>query len=155
MDLAQVVEMKNKILEELRHIDGLKQSMERTLAGLVEWEKHLRNGQAHPLKTTKRSPEEIKEVQPQPQTPVRPTAPSPIDRVNRALREIHGEFTRSQLLAQTEGDGKGEITAGAYSNIFSRLVGNRRIECVKGTLSQRDSLFVRTGEKKPNEAPLS
>ena len=41
MDLVQIAEMKNKIIEELRQIDGLKQSMEHTLAGLIQWEKHL------------------------------------------------------------------------------------------------------------------
>ena len=37
MDLAQIAEMKNKIIEELRQIEGLKQSMERSVAGFVEW----------------------------------------------------------------------------------------------------------------------
>ena len=50
MDLARIVEMKNKIIEELREIDALKQSMENTLAGLIEWEKHLKSSAKAPAK---------------------------------------------------------------------------------------------------------
>jgi hypothetical protein len=152
MDLAQIAEMKDKITEELRQIEGLKQSMEHTLAGLIEWEGHLQSSAPNLVKSSARRPATIEEVQPKPQAPVKPAIVSPIERVSRALKEIHGEFTRSQLLAQTEGDGKGEISIGAYSSIFSRLLGNRRIECVKGTVSQRDSLYMKSGEKKPSEA---
>jgi hypothetical protein len=152
MDLAQIAEMKNKIVEELRQIEGLKQSMEHTLAGLIEWEKQLQSSAPNLAKSSARRPAAMKEVQPKPQTPVKPAIVSPIDRVSRALREIHGEFTRSQLLAQTESDGKGEISTGAYSSIFSRLLGNRRIECVKGAPSQWDSLYMKSGEKRPSEA---
>jgi hypothetical protein len=154
MDLAQIAEMKDKITEELRQMEALKQSMEHTHAGLIQWEMVLQSSAPNPVKSSARRPAAMKEVLPEPQAPVKPAIVSPIERVSRALREIHGEFTRSQLLAQTESDGKGEISTGAYSSIFSRLLGNRRIECVKGTPRQRDSIYMKSGEKKPNEASL-
>jgi hypothetical protein len=96
----------------------------------------------------------MQKVQPKPPIPVKPAVASPIDRVNRALTKIRGEFTRSQLLAETESDGKGEISTGAYGSIFSRLLQKRRIECVKGSPREVNSLYMRSGEKKPDQAPL-
>jgi hypothetical protein len=148
MDLAQIAEMKNKIREELRQLDGLKQSMEHTLAGLIEWEKHL---QSSPVKTGTRRPAGIKELKPKPQAAIRAADITPRERVNKALATVHGEFTRSQLLAETECDGKGSIDTAAYSNIFSRLLKRQDIQCVNGSPRQRDSLYMRSGEKKSKE----
>jgi hypothetical protein len=153
MDLIQITEMKNKITEELRQINGLKQSMEATLAGLIEWEKQLQSSVVPPVvKTPTRRPPAIQEIQPIQPPPVKAPEPTPSERVNKALAAIHGEFTRSQLLAQTEGDGKGDISTGTYSNIFSRLLKKERVQCVKGNPGQRDSLFMKSGEKKPDHA---
>lgn len=154
MDLVQIAEMKKKIIEELREIEGLKHSMEHTLAGLIEWEKHLQGSATAPVTTARRKPDVMQEVQPKPPIPVKPAVASPIDRVNKALTKIRGEFTRSQLLAETESDGKGEISTGAYGSIFSRLLQKRRIECVKGSPREVNSLYMRSGEKKPDQAPL-
>ncbi len=153
MDLAQIVEMKSKIFEEIRNIEALKQALEHTLQGLEQWERLLQSDAPRTAKAGPRRGAASKEVQPPGQTAVKRAAPSPIERVNRALSKIHGEFTRSQLLAETESDGKGEIPTGGYSNIFSRLLKNKRIEIVKGTLSQRDSLYVRSSERKASDVP--
>jgi hypothetical protein len=155
MDLVQLAEMKNKIVEELRQIEGLRQSMEHTLAGLIEWEKHLQDSAIDPVKTAKRRPAALQEVQPKPQTPIKPAEPTPSERVNKALATIHGQFTRSELLAETEGDGKGDISGGTFSNIFSRLLKKERIQCVKGSPGQRDSLYVRGGEKRLDQGLLT
>jgi hypothetical protein len=155
MDLVQITEMKSKIIEELRQIDGLKQSMEHTLAGLVEWERYLQSSAAGPVKAATRKPGVVREIQPKPQGAIKTADPAPSERVNKALVAIRGEFTRSQLLAETEGDGKGGIGAGTYSNIFSRLLKKQRIQCVKGSPDQRDSLYMRSGEKKPDQPLLS
>jgi hypothetical protein len=154
MDLAQIAEMKNKIIEELRRIDGLKQSMENTLAGLNQWEKHLQSSATGPAKPPTKRPV-IKEVQPKPAGAIKTADFTPSERVKRALVTMRGEFTRSQLLAETEGDGKGDIGSGTYSNIFSRLLKKQRIECVKGSPSQRDSLYMKRGDKKADEGFLS
>jgi hypothetical protein len=154
MDLAQITEMKDKIIEELRRIDGLKQSMENTLAGLNQWEKHLQSTAIGPVKPPTKRPV-IKEVQPKPPAAIKTADFTPSERVKRALVTMRGEFTRSQLLAETEGDGKGDIGSGTYSNIFSRLLKKQRIECVKGSPSQRDSLYMKRGDKKADEGLLS
>ena len=154
MDPVQIAEMKNKIVEELKQIEALKQSMEQTLIGFIEWEKNLQ-GATPPGKTAKRRPPAIKEVQPIPPPPVKPAEPSPGYRVNEALAAIHGEFTRSQLLTQVESDGKGGIDGRAYGNAFSKLLKKQRIQCVKGSPRQRDSLYMRSGEKKTEQSPLS
>jgi hypothetical protein len=145
MDLDYVVEMKSRILEELKRMEVLKQSMERTLAGLTEWEKQLR-ATASP---SSRKGTNRKVVVPDRDVPdqdpgVKHLEPSPGDRVIRALVAIEGEFTRSQLLAQAEGDGKGEILSAAYTGIFAKLLKKNRIQCVKGNPRQRDSLYTRT-----------
>jgi hypothetical protein len=145
MDLIQIREMKNKIMDELRRMDGLKQSMEQTLAGLIEWEKHVQDGA---VKGAARRRAPAQEIQPKPQAAIKPPDPAPGDRVGRALAAIQGEFTRSQLLAEAEGDGKGAIGSGTYSNIFTRLLKTQRIQCVKGNPGQRDSLYVRGSDKK-------
>jgi hypothetical protein len=155
MDLIQIAEMKNKIIEELRQIDGLKQSMENTLAGLVQWERHLQISAAAPAKIPPRKPVAIKEVQPKPPEPVKAAEVTPSERVDKALAIIRGEFTRSELLAETEGDGKGGIGTGTFSNIFSRLLKREYIQCVKGSPGRRDSLYVRSGERKPTQGPPS
>jgi hypothetical protein len=154
MDLVQIAEMKSKIIEELRQIDGLKQSMEHTLAGLIEWERNLQSTATGPVKATTRRSAVLQEIQPKPQAPVKPADPTPSERVSKALATIHGEFTRSELLAETEGDGKGDISGGTYSNIFSRLLRKQRIQCVKGNPGQRDSLYMRGGEKSPDQPQL-
>jgi hypothetical protein len=154
MDLAQITEMKNKIIEELQRIGGLKQSMENTLAGLIQWEKHLQSSATGPAKPATKKPV-IKEVQPKPPGAIKTADFTPSERVKRALSTMRGEFTRSQLLAETEGDGKGDIGSGTYSNIFSRLLKKQRVECVKGSPSQRDSLFMRSGDKKAVEGSFS
>jgi hypothetical protein len=155
MDLFQIAEMKSKIVEELGQIERLRQSMEHTLAGLIEWEKHLQVSAAGPVKAATRRSAVLQEVQPKPQAPAKPAEPAPSERVNKALATIHGEFTRSQLLAETEGDGKGDISTGTYSNIFSRLLKKHRIQCVKGNPGQRDSLYMRGGEKSPDQTLLT
>jgi hypothetical protein len=155
MDLTQIAELKDKITEELRRIEALKQSMEHTLAGLIEWEKQLQGGTRGPVKSPKRRPVVVKEVYPKPQGVIGTADITPSERVNEALVAIHGEFTRSQLLAEAEGDGKGNISAGAYGHIFSRLLKKQRILCVKASRNQRDSLYMRSSERRPNEAPLS
>jgi hypothetical protein len=154
MDLIQIVEMKNKVTEELRQIDELKQSMEKTLAGLIQWEKSLQAGATGPSKTTTRRPAVVKEVQPKPQVPIKHANATPGERVNKALSNMRGEFTRSQLLAEVEGDGKGDIGGGTFNTIFSRLLKKQHVECVKGSPGQRDSLYMRSGEKKIAETPL-
>lgn len=151
MDLAQITEMKNKIIEELQQIDFLKRSMEHTLAGLVEWEKHLQNSATNPVNSPARRPVGVKEAEPKPQAVIKNKRVTPSERVNKALATIRGEFTRSELLAETAGDGKGDIGSGTYSNIFSRLLKQHRIECVKGSPDRRDSLYMRSDQKKPDE----
>jgi hypothetical protein len=148
MDLAQINEMKAKILEELRQMDSLKQTMERTLTGLYEWEKLLQNSAPEPVKIAKRKPQTIQEIQPIPHVPVKSSEPSAADRIDKALSVIRGEFTRSQLLAEAEGDGKGAMGSGSFSSAFSRLLKKQRIMCVKGTPSQRDSLYMKSSEAK-------
>jgi hypothetical protein len=148
MDLAQINEMKAKILEELRQMESLKLSMERTLAGLYEWEKHLQNSTPGPVKIAKRKPQAIQEIQPIPHMPVKSSEPSAADRIDKALSVIRGEFTRSQLLAEAEGDGKGAMGSGSFSSAFSRLLKKQRIICVKGTPSHRDSLYMKSSEAK-------
>jgi hypothetical protein len=148
MELAQVLEMKNKIVEELRQIEGLRQAMEQTFAGLVEWEKQLQGGAAASKKSAARRSVATAEVPPKPENASRAADATPGDRVNKALVAIRGEFTRSQLLAQAEGDGKGEIISAVYSSIFAKLLKKQRIECVQGSPRQRDSLYMRAGEKR-------
>jgi hypothetical protein len=152
MDLAQIAEMKNKIMEELRRIEGLKQSMEHTLAGLVEWEKHLQSSAAGQAKRAARRPAAVKEVKPQ--TAVKSVHPSPSERVDKALAAIHGEFTRSQLLAEIGADGRGEISGATYRSIFSKLLKKQRILCVKGSPHQQDSLYLKSSEKKSYQGLL-
>jgi hypothetical protein len=144
MDIDYVLEMKSRILEELKRMEVLKQSMERTLAGLTEWERQLRAA-APSLRrgTTKRAVVPERDMADQ-EGAVKHVEPSPGDRVIRALVAIEGEFTRSQLLAQTEGDGKGEIPSAVYTSIFSKLLKKNRLQCVKGSPRQRDSLYART-----------
>lgn len=155
MDLVQVTEMKNRIAEELRRIEGLKRSMEDTLAGLVQWEKHLQDGNAlFPEARSKRGAR-AKKIQPKVQVTARTAHTGPSERVSRALSGMRGEFTRSQLLAEAEGDGKGEISSRTYSNIFSRLLHKQRVQCTKGNPGQRDSLYIKSGEKKPDQEFLS
>jgi hypothetical protein len=146
MDLAQITEMKNKIVEELRQIDRLKQSMQSTLAGLIEWEKYLQSSGPGPVRTGTRRAAVIQEVQPKPPAPLKTTRVNPSERVGKALANMHGEFTRSQLLAEAEGDGKGELGTGTFGSIFSKLLKKQRIQCVKGTPGQRDSLYLKSSE---------
>lgn len=148
MDLVQISEMKAKIMDELKQIESLKQSMEHALAGLIEWEKLLQNNAPGPVKIAKRRPAPLLEIQPIQNTPAKPAEPSPADRIDKALSAIKGEFTRSQLLAEAEGDGKGAMGAGSFSSAFSRLLKKQRIVCVKGTPSQRDSLYMKSSEVK-------
>jgi hypothetical protein len=145
MDIDYVLEMKSRILEELKRMEVLKQSMERTLAGLTEWERQLRATAAPSPRrgVTKRAVVQESDVADQ-EGAVKHVEPSPGDRVIRALAAIEGEFTRSQLLAQTEGDGKGEIPSAVYTGIFSKLLKKNRLQCVKGSPRQRDSLYTRT-----------
>lgn len=154
MDLAQITEMKNKIIKELREIDDLKQSMENTLAGLIEWEKHLQNTSNASAKRRTRRPAGVKGVQAKPQAAIKTKRVTPGERINRALAAIRGEFTRSELLAETAADGKGDINNKTYGRIFSGLLKKHHIECVKGSPSKRDSLYVRTDGKKPDDIPL-
>jgi hypothetical protein len=155
MDLSQITAMKNKIIEELRQIDGLKQTMENTLAGLIEWEKHLRSGANGSVKRPSRRPVGVKEVQTKPQATIKAKPVTPGKRVSRALTAMSGEFTRSELLAETGADGKGDINSKTYNDIFSRLLKKQHIECVKGSPSQRDSLYVKSNEKKRDDVPAS
>ena len=145
MDLDYVREMKSKILEELKRMEVLKQSMERTLAGLTDWERQLQAATTSaPKKATNKKTAVLNLDVPDQDAAAKHSEPSAGDRVIRALAAIEGEFTRSQLLAQAEGDGKGEILSAAYTGIFSRLLKKNRIQCVKGTPRQRDSLYMRT-----------
>jgi hypothetical protein len=150
MDITQIGEMKARIMDELRQIDSLKHSMEQALAGLIEWERLLQNTAPGPVKIARRKPAVIQEIQPIPNIPVKPAEPTPADRIDKALSAIRGEFTRSQLLAEAEGDGKGAMASGSFSSVFSRLLKKQRILCVKGTPSQRDSLYMKSSEIKSN-----
>lgn len=150
MDLDQIAEMKNRIIEELRGIDALKQSMENTLAGLIEWEKHLQSRANASAKRGAKRPIGAKGVQNKPQATYKVKPVTPGKRVDRALAATSGEFTRSELLAETAADGKGDINSRTYNHIFSGLLKKQRIECVKGSPSQRDSLYVRSDDKKRN-----
>lgn len=153
MDLAQIAEMKNRIIEELREIDVLKRSMENTLAGLIEWEKHLLSkAKASPKRATRQAVA-IETIEPKPQPAVKAKPLTASKRVSRALATISGEFTRSELLAETAADGKGDISDKTFSHIFSRLLKKQHVECVKGSSSQRDSRFVRSDGKKRDDVP--
>ncbi|HAR96400.1 MAG TPA: hypothetical protein DCR97_10630 [Deltaproteobacteria bacterium] len=154
MDLAQIAEMKNKIIEELREIDVLKRSMENTLTGLIEWEKHLQSrANASPKRATRKA-SGVTGIETKPQAAVKAKPVTPGKRVDRALATMSGEFTRSELLAETAADGKGDIPGKTYSHIFSRLLKKQHIECVKGSPSQRDSLYVRSDGKKRDEVAV-
>jgi hypothetical protein len=153
MDLAQIAEMKNKIIEELREIDTLKRSMENTLAGLIEWEKHLQSRtNASPKRARKASG--VTGIETKPQAAVKAKPVTPGKRVDRALATMSGEFTRSELLAETAADGRGDIPGKTYGHIFSRLLKKQHIECVKGSPSQRDSLYVKSNGKKRDEVAV-
>jgi hypothetical protein len=154
MDLAQIAVMKKKIIEELREIDTLKRSMENTLAGLMEWEKHLLSRANTSPKRSAKKAVGIEEIEPKPQIPIKAKPITPSKRVSKALASMSGEFTRSELLAETAADGKGDIPTKTYSSIFSRLLKQQHIECVKGTPSQRDSLYVKSDGKKRDDAPV-
>jgi hypothetical protein len=154
MDLTQVTEMKNSIIDELQRMEKLKQSMENTLAGLIQWEKHLQKSGPAASRAPRKKPVVLPEIQPIPQGTTKTIRITPGERVERALGNMHGEFTRSQLLAETEGDGKGELGSGSFGGVFLRLLKNQRIRCVKGSPSKRDSLYVRSSEAKTDQAFL-
>jgi hypothetical protein len=149
MDLVEIVEMKNKIAEELRKVEAMKQSMEQTLAGLIEWEKNLQGSTTAPVKRSTRKSTAIGEAE-----PITPANPALGDRVIKALADIQGEFTRSELLARVESDGEGPMASRTYGAIFSKFLKAQRIHCVEGDPEERDSLYAKTEDVGLDLLPL-
>ncbi|MGD0662969.1 MAG: hypothetical protein ABSD38_33390 [Syntrophorhabdales bacterium] len=147
MDLAQVAEMKNKIIEELQQIEALKRSMKDTLARLKEWEKRLRRSTANPVKTATGRRAVVKERRAETQWAIKPSRLTTTENINKALTTIRGEFTRSQLLREAERYGERAIGVGSFRSVFSELVRTRHIRCVAGRPTERDSLYVRSEEE--------
>ncbi len=137
MNPAQVAKMKNKIAEDLRQLDTLRQSMTDTLALLTEWEKQLRKI-SHPKKDAARRAA----ITEQPATPLE-------ERINKALSHMRSEFTRADLLQQIESDGKKLSGVSVFRREFSALIRSGRIKCVEGRENDADSLYV-LGQGKKN-----
>jgi len=152
MDLAQVAEMKNKIIEELQQIEALKRSMKDTLARLNEWERYLRRSAANPVKTATGRRAVVKRAQPGTQQAIKPLRHTTTEKINKALTTIRGEFTRSQLLTEAERYGTDAISVQAFRTVFSELVRTRHVRCVAGRPTDRDSRYVRSEEKLPGQA---
>ena len=152
MNLAEVAEMRNMIIEELRQIEALKRSMNQTLARLDRWEKHLRKGAVDLAKAETGRRAVGNEDQPKPQRAITPDTLRSGEKVNKALATIRGEFTRSQLLVEAERYGEGTIGVTTYRRIFAALISTERIRCVTGRPHEPSSRFVRSEEKKSDQA---
>ncbi len=141
MNLNQVAAMKAKVLEELQRVDRLKQSMEQTLAGLLQWEKYLQGTATSGGKAIAKKPH--------PGTGGRDHRPArektPSERINRALQKMHGEFSRAELLAEAEYDGKA-IPPGTYGNIFLKLISTKQIRLVRGEVGRKNSRYMKSKE---------
>jgi len=146
MDLEQFYEMKNEIVEELRHVEALKLSMKHTLAKLVRWEKRLQASNARPVKTRTGSRAVAEKTQGKPKPGL-----TPVERVGKALESISGTFTRAELLVEAERYGRDFIGVGSYRRIFSELVRTQRIHCVEGKPRDRDDRWSRSEEQKFGE----
>ena len=152
MNLAEVAEMRNMIMKELRQIEALKRSINQTLARLDRWEKHLRRGTVDIAKTETGRRAVDNEDQPKPQRAIKPATLRAGEKVNKALATVRGEFTRSQLLVEAERYGEGTIGVTTYRRIFSALISTERIRCVAGRPHEPNSRFVRSEEKKSDQA---
>ncbi len=145
MDLEQLSEMKNQIVEELRHVEALKLSMKRTLATLARWEKRLQASNVRPVKTGTGS-RAAESVQRKPKPGL-----TPVERVNKALESISGTFTGAELLVEAQRYGEGAIGVGPFRRIFNDLKRTQHIHCVEGKPRDRDGRWSRSEEPKPGE----
>ena len=151
MDLEQLSEMKNQIVEELRHVEALKLSMKRTLATLARWEKgggakRLQASNARPAKTGTGSGAAAEKTQGKPKPGL-----TPVERVNKALESISGTFTGAELLVEAQRYGEGAIGVGTFRRIFNELKRTQRIHCVEGKPRDRDGRWSRSEEQKSDE----
>ena len=146
MDLEQLSEMKNQIVEELRHVEALKLSMKRTLATLTRWEKRLQASNARPVKTGTGSRAVAEKTQGKPKPGL-----TPVERVNKALESISGTFTGAELLVEAQRYGEGAIGVGPFRRIFNDLKRTQHIHCVEGKPRDRDGRWSRSEEPKPGE----
>jgi hypothetical protein len=155
MDLAQVAELKKKVLEEMRQVEALRLSMNDTIARLSEWEKDLRRSATNSVKTATGKRAAVKEAQPKPKRAIESARLTTSEKINKALTTIRGEFTKAQLLDEAERYGNGLIGAKPFSTMFSKLIKTQRIRCVKGGHNDPDGRYVRSDETKPDHASVA
>lgn len=95
-----------------------------------------------------------------PKTPRKPDEIVPSDRVQAALNELNGRFSRSELFEKARKDGHGDIARGTFANIFSKLIKRNQIVCVEGVVGQRSAIYMKTKEyeeskaSQPQEQPI-
>lgn len=158
MDITQIRKAKDEIEAELNKIDKIKEELKNSLNALSSLEVALGGN------LLCAQPYQPKQINLHSSISANSTTPdiaaeiieTPSYRVSRALGQMIGKFSRSDLYEKTMSDGMGDIKRGTYSPIFSKLVNRKKIVCVEGSPGQKGSMYAKASEAgTPVESPTT